>query len=125
MLEKVRLKTKADSNQGKKLKEGGIKEYKGEIVDEKEGFIHWEAPSEGIFVAIGHIPATEIFKGSLDLDEKGYIKVKDHTVTNIKGVYVAGDVHDHHYRQAITAAGFGCMAAMDLLKHLDKDVPSW
>ena len=67
---------------------------------------------DGVFVAIGHIPNTMKFK-VIDLDEKGYMKVKDHTRTNIDGVFVAGDVHDSHYRQAVTAAGFGCMAALE------------
>ncbi len=67
---------------------------------------------DGVFVAIGHIPNTMKFKG-IDLDEKGYMKVKDHTRTNIDGIFVAGDVHDSHYRQAVTAAGFGCMAALE------------
>lgn len=80
---------------------------------------------DGAFVAIGHIPATGIFKGPIELDEKGYVKVSDHTKTNLEGVFVAGDVHDYHYRQAVTAAGFGCMAGMDTLKFLDKAVPSW
>lgn len=78
-----------------------------------------EMPIDGMFVAIGHKPNTGVFKGQIDLDEvKGYIKVHDHTRTNIEGVFVAGDVHDHHYRQAVTAAGFGCMAAMDAEKYL-------
>jgi len=124
-LEKVRLKTKLDSAQAKQLKDGGFEKYKGEAVEQKDGLLIWEAPIEGIFVAIGHVPATEIFKGDIETDEKGYVKVKDHTKTNLEGVFVAGDVHDYHYRQAITAAGFGCMAAMDLLKELDKPTPNW
>lgn len=67
---------------------------------------------DGVFVAIGHIPNTKVFK-SIELDEKGYAKVHDHTKTNIEGVFVAGDVHDSHYRQAITAAGYGCAAALE------------
>lgn len=84
---------------------------------------------DGVFVAIGHTPATAIFKGQIDLDEKGYVKKitneKYQMATSRDGVFVAGDVHDYHYRQAITAAGFGCMAAMEALKFLDKEVPSW
>ena len=75
---------------------------------------------EGAFVAIGHNPSTEIFRGKVDLDEKGYAKAFDHTKTNVEGVFIAGDVHDTHYRQAVTAAGFGCMAGMEVLKYLDK-----
>ncbi len=78
-----------------------------------------EMAIDGVFVAIGHTPNTEIFKGQIDLDDKGYIKVIDHTLTNVEGVFVAGDVHDHHYRQAVTAAAFGCMAAMDAEKWLE------
>jgi len=75
---------------------------------------------DGAFVAIGHSPSTQTFKGSIELDEKGYVVVRDHIKTNIPGVFVAGDVHDYHYRQAVTAAGFGCMAGMDTLKYLEK-----
>jgi len=80
-----------------------------------------EMDFDGAFVAIGHTPSTKIFKGQLKLDEKGYVVVKDHTQTDIEGVFVAGDVHDHTFKQAITAAGFGCMAALETLKHLDKN----
>lgn len=73
---------------------------------------------DGIFVAIGHSPSTGIFAGQIDLDEKGYVKKGENMTTSAPGVYVAGDVHDHHYKQAVTAAGLGCMAAMEVLNYL-------
>ena len=78
-----------------------------------------EESFDGLFVAIGHIPQSEVFKGLLELDEKGYVKVFDKTKTNVTGIFVAGDVHDFRYRQAVTAAGFGCMAALDALSYLE------
>jgi thioredoxin reductase (NADPH) len=79
----------------------------------------YEVQADALFVAIGHTPNTEVFAGQLDLDERGYIASPDGSLTNVEGVFVAGDVNDHRYRQAITAAGAGCRAAMDAEKYLE------
>lgn len=73
---------------------------------------------DGVFVAIGHIPNSSVFPG-IDIDEKGFIKRNENSKTNIEGVFVSGDVHDHHYMQAITAAGYGCEAALDAERWLE------
>ena len=77
-----------------------------------------EMKVDGIFVAVGHIPNSKVFEG-IERDERGFIKVQNHTKTNIDGVFVAGDVHDAEYKQAVTAAGFGSAAALEAEKWLE------
>ena len=103
-----------------------------EILDVKKGAVtaivlkdrlsgaRTEVPVEGVFIAIGHTPNTGLFKGQLELDANGYIVTHHGTRTSIPGIFAAGDVQDHIYRQAITAAGTGCMAAIDAEHYLDR-----
>jgi thioredoxin reductase (NADPH) len=92
---------------------GGLRLQDTQTGEEREEAV------EGLFIAIGHKPNTDVFKDWLETDDKGYLVVKDHTYTDIEGVFVAGDVHDHRYRQAITAAGDGCKAAIDAERWLE------
>jgi thioredoxin reductase (NADPH) len=88
----------------KNIKTGKIQDYK----------------TDGVFIAIGHEPNTKLFKGQLDMDEFGYLVTKSgSTATNVPGVFACGDVQDRVYRQAITAAGTGCMAAIDAERYLE------
>jgi len=77
-------------------------------------------PTDGVFTAIGFQPNTKIFTGQVELDEKGYVMSRGEARTSVEGVFVAGDVHDYRFRQAITAAGEGCKAAMEALSYLDE-----
>lgn len=119
MLKRVQENPKISILTNSEIKEitGGIKVEKVRLFNNKTNE-ESEIPIDGIFVAIGHMPNSKVFKG-IDIDEKGFVKVYDHTKTNVEGVFVAGDVHDAHYKQAITAAGYGCAAALEVEKWLD------
>jgi len=100
--------------------ENGRKTMTGVILEDTINHSKEELKADGLFMAIGHKPNTDLFKGILDMDETGYLKVKSgSTYTNIEGVFAAGDVTDKVYRQAVTAAGMGCMAAIDAERWLE------
>jgi len=126
----LKVKTSNSSKYIDKIKGELIPKKNAKIIEQNNSSTTWEIPVDGVFVAIGHAPATDVFKdGDVDLDEKGYVIRREQdgfwSATSRRGIFVAGDVHDYHYRQAITAAGFGCMAAMDCLKFLDLPPPSY
>ncbi len=101
------------------VEQGFTKALNGAIIRNKKTGEARKIDIEGFFVAIGHKPNTELFKGKLDMDETGYLITKpDSTATNVPGIFAAGDVQDKHFRQAITAAGTGCMAAIEAERFL-------
>ena len=102
------------------VENNGVKKMTGVILQDTKDNSTTEYPTDGLFIGIGHQPNTSIFKGWLDMDDHDYLKVKPgSTYTNIEGVFAAGDVSDSKYRQAVTAAGSGCMAALDAERWLE------
>jgi len=117
---KIKLVTDTVLEEVVGVNEGGKKRVThARLKNVKTGEV-WDHEVEGIFLGIGHKPNTDIFKGQIELEDTGYIKTsKVNTYTNIEGVFACGDAQDHVYRQAITAAGSGCMAAIDVERYLE------
>jgi thioredoxin reductase (NADPH) len=114
--DKIRLVTPVVVEEISDVAKGGVENVRLRNTQTNEISI---LPVAGVFVAIGHEPNTKNFRGKLDMDENGYLTTHHGSQTNVPGVFAAGDVQDHHYRQAVTAAGSGCMAAIDAEKFLD------
>jgi len=90
-----------------------------QLRDLKTGKV-WDFPTRAMFLGIGHIPNAKMFEGQLETDQDGYLKTTNNVFTRVNGVYACGDVQDRRYRQAITAAGTGCMAALEVEKFLEE-----
>jgi thioredoxin reductase (NADPH) len=122
MQDKARANPKIEwrlNSEVNEIKESGKGEVSSMIVRNVVTGERSEVPVTGVFVAIGHTPNTSLFRGQLELDANGYIITHDGPKTSIAGVFACGDVQDHIYRQAITAAGSGCMAAIDAEHYID------
>jgi thioredoxin reductase (NADPH) len=102
------------------IQDEGSGEVKAMVVRHNITGARTTVPLSGVFVAIGHHPNTSLFRGQIEMDANGYIVTHDGAKTNVPGVFACGDVQDHIYRQAITAAGSGCMAALDAEHYLDR-----
>jgi thioredoxin reductase (NADPH) len=101
------------------IQDGGKGEVTGMVVRNRKTGARAVVPVSGVFVAIGHTPNTSLFRGQLEMDANGYLITHDGAKTSVEGVFACGDVQDHIYRQAITAAGTGCMASLDAERYLE------
>jgi thioredoxin reductase (NADPH) len=122
MQDKARANTKIEwllDHEVEEIKGGATGEVTGMVVRSNKTLGKKEVPLSGVFVAIGHTPNTSLFRAQIELDQNGYIITHDGAKTTVPGVFACGDVQDHIYRQAITAAGSGCMAALDAEHYLD------
>jgi len=123
MLERARKNPKIDWMLNKvvvDIRAGENGKVTAAVLEDAQSQERTEVATDGVFIAIGHTPNSKIFEGQVDMDENGYILVHDGTYTSVEGVFACGDVMDHVYRQAVTAAGTGCMAAIDAERWLEK-----